>query len=68
MTIQTYLGAYNPHYKCYCDYCECATVICGKCGNNTCNGGYGEIPGPEPFTMIKCDACESAYELFYKKE
>jgi hypothetical protein len=29
-------------------------VICGKCGNNCCNGGYGNDG--------KCDACPSAYE------
>lgn len=35
--------------------CERDNVICGKCGNNTCNGGYGEINGE------KCDQCPSAY-------
>lgn len=30
-------------------------TICGKCGNNTCNGGYGEIDGKD------CDQCPSAY-------
>jgi len=32
-------------------------VLCGKCGNNCCNGGYGEVDGKE------CDACPSAYEM-----
>lgn len=32
-------------------------VVCGKCGNNCCNGGYGKLrDGSE------CDACPSAYE------
>ena len=32
-------------------------VICGKCGNNCCNGGYGEVGG------IECDACPAAYAM-----
>jgi hypothetical protein len=35
-------------------------VICGKCGNNTCNGGYGEFGG------IKCDQCPDAYREAHK--
>lgn len=46
------------HYWDYCSLCEHDVVICGKCGNNTCNGGYGQADGKE------CDACESAYELY----
>lgn len=41
----------------YCGLCEVEIVICGKCGNNCCNGGYGEVTGET------CDACPSAYEL-----
>lgn len=44
----------------YCDHCEHDVVLCGKCGNNTCNGGYGEVDGKQ------CDVCESAYELYFK--
>lgn len=55
------------HKKAYCELCERDMIICGKCGNNTCNGGYGEIIGPnkinDEIVMITCDACESAYEL-----
>lgn len=40
--------------------CEHDVVICGKCGNNTCNGGYGTVEGKE------CTECESAYELYMK--
>lgn len=52
--------AFKPHTVAhrweYCDLCEARVVVCGKCGNNCCNGGYGELtPG------IKCDACPSAY-------
>ena len=32
-------------------------VVCGKCGNNCCNGGYGEVDGRS------CDACPSAYGM-----
>jgi hypothetical protein len=46
------------HRWSYCDLCEHEVVICGKCGNNTCNGGYGEVDGKE------CDACPSAYDLY----
>jgi len=45
----------KPNYRSYCEMCERDNVICGKCGNNTCNGGYGEINGE------KCDQCPSAY-------
>jgi hypothetical protein len=53
---------YTHHIK-YCDICEEDTAVCGKCGNNCCNGGVGEIIGPNPGELIKCDACNSAYEL-----
>ena len=42
----------------YCELCEHDVVICGKCGNNTCNGGHGKVDGKE------CDACESAYAVY----
>lgn len=45
-----------------CDMCG-PMVVCGKCGNNCCNGGYGEIFGPEPGVMVTCDMCPSAYDL-----
>ena len=44
----------------YCDHCEHDTIICGKCGNNTCNGGYGTVNGEQ------CDQCPSAYEEYQK--
>lgn len=39
----------------YCSHCEITVTICGKCGNNTCNGGYGKVDGKD------CDQCPSAY-------
>jgi len=51
------------HHWEYCDVCERKVVICGKCGNNCCNGGYGKVMGTEPGVMIECDACPSAYEI-----
>lgn len=50
-----------PQHKWFwCDCCEVYAVACGTCGNNTCNGGYGEVDGKE------CPDCESAYQLFFK--
>lgn len=51
----------KPHFWEYCDLCEHDVVICGKCGNNTCNGGYGTVDDKE------CDACPSAYEMYLKQ-
>ncbi len=43
----------NSHRWSYCPHCMAVMVICGHCGNNTCNGGSGE----------KCpDQCASARE------
>jgi len=53
----------KKHKLTFCKHCDRYMHICWKCGNNTCNGGYGEING-EP-----CTECESAYEetsKFYK--
>jgi hypothetical protein len=51
------------HYWSYCHHCRARMVICGRCGNNCCNGGYGEEIGPEPGTTMKCRACPSAYDM-----
>lgn len=45
------------HYWEYCNHCHASMVVCGKCGNNCCNGGYGEIDG------VQCDACPEAYAM-----
>ena len=47
----------------YCDHCEHEVIICGTCGNNCCNGGYGEVMGPAPGTTMVCPDCPSAYNL-----
>jgi hypothetical protein len=33
-------------------------VVCGKCGNNCCNGAFGTLEDGSA-----CDACESAYQM-----
>lgn len=40
----------------WCEMCEFAAIICPKCGNNTCNGGYGEVDGKP------CEICSLAYQ------
>lgn len=40
----------------YCSQCETEYIECPKCGNNTCNGTYGEI------NEVECDVCELAYQ------
>ena len=42
----------------YCSMCKRRMVVCGKCGNNCCNGGYGTLPNG-----VLCDACPSAYDM-----
>lgn len=49
------------NYITYCTHCGTDVVICGKCGNNCCNGGYGEIFTEVPGVMKVCDQCPSAY-------
>ena len=44
----------------YCDHCGHDVVICGRCGNNTCNGGYGTVNEKD------CPDCPSAYNLYLK--
>jgi hypothetical protein len=39
----------------WCDVCETYYIMCPKCGNNTCNGGYGDNGN--------CTLCPIAYEL-----
>lgn len=51
----------------FCEHCDRMMVVCGSCGNNTCNGGFGEVIGREKvdgeIVMVACPDCESAYEL-----
>lgn len=39
-----------------CGFCQQPMARCPKCGNNSCNGGYGEIAGKQ------CDMCPSVYD------
>ncbi len=39
----------------WCDPCGSWYVVCPRCGNNTCNGGYGEDG--------KCPICPKTYKL-----
>jgi hypothetical protein len=39
----------------WCNTCNCEFVRCPRCGNNSCNGGFGEEG--------KCPVCEAAYAL-----
>jgi len=43
----------------WCGLCKAYYVTCPKCGNNSCNGGYGILPNGE-----KCD-CSKSYDLMY---
>ena len=39
--------------------CMCGAVVrCPKCGNNSCNGAFGELEDGS-----KCDVCPQAYEI-----
>ena len=40
----------------FCLLCEGFVMKCNACGNNCCNGGYGEIGGKE------CENCPKAYD------
>ena len=49
----------------WCNLCRAAAVLCPKCSNNCCNGGYGTLPNGQ-----KCDKCPEAYkhqdEFFFR--
>jgi hypothetical protein len=40
----------------WCKLCQRPFVKCPKCGNNTCNGGYGKNCNGD------CDVCPLAYQ------
>lgn len=52
---------FENHFWADCHMCG-RMVICGKCGNNSCNSGYGTING------VECDECPNAYEMQNKGE
>ena len=45
------------HYWDECSACG-PMVVCGKCGNNCCTGGYGMLANGR-----ECNACLSAYDM-----
>lgn len=48
----------NPFGHRWDDCGLCGRMVrCGKCGNNSCNGGYGSVDG------VTCTACPSAYDM-----
>jgi hypothetical protein len=49
------------HKEAYCKHCKMLIVICTTCGNNTCNGGYGQVNSKD------CPDCPSAYEQMFRK-
>lgn len=51
-------GMTVKHFWKYCGHCKDRMVVCGQCGNNCCNGGYGEMP-----PGVECDSCPSAYAV-----
>ena len=46
----------------WCSLCRTLMVVCGKCGNNCCNGTYGEL---EDGTL--CQECPTAYDIQEKE-
>jgi hypothetical protein len=46
----------RDHFWSECDLCG-PMVICGNCGNNCCNGGFGTLSDGSA-----CSECESAYD------
>jgi hypothetical protein len=48
----------SKHSIGYCNQCECDVVFCAACGNNCCNGTYGEGPNGK-----WCPDCPNAYDV-----
>jgi hypothetical protein len=44
----------------FCELCDTDMVICPTCGNNCCNGGYGEV------NDMPCQDCPMAYKLWHE--
>lgn len=42
-----------------CEHCEQIIYLCGRCGNNTCNAGYGTLEDG-----TECPDCPEAYRLY----
>lgn len=41
----------------WCSHCRAVYMRCPKCGNNTCNAGYGKVDG------TTCDECPTVYAV-----
>ncbi len=53
----------------YCDHCRTTYLKCPKCGNNSCNAGYGRI-WVDCDISVPCDLCVHIVEVekFLEKE
>ena len=45
----------------WCETCDCAALVCPTCGNNCCNGTYGQ-DGKCPDCEAVCKSQHQAYE------
>ena len=48
----------SEHIISYCRLCSRPIILCGRCGNSTCNGMYGEDG--------KCPECPGLNELCHE--
>ena len=48
---------YRQHRWTYCALCQGAVVLCRMCGNNSCNGGRGEVDGSP------CPECPESWKI-----
>jgi hypothetical protein len=47
----------NNHKLTFCDHCGIWMLVCGTCGNNSCNSGEGKVNGSS------CPHCDNAHHL-----
>jgi len=52
----------HQHYWTYCELCGWSTVICGICGNNTCNEETGKLKNG-----LECHGCAQAYKKRHRE-
>lgn len=55
----------SKHTISYCELCEEIIFICGRCGNNTCNAGYGILE--DGTTCPECPDAYKAWDEYYDK-
>lgn len=55
----------SEHRWKFCRMCG-PMVVCGKCGNNSCNGGVGRADGKGPWNgdpeVAACQECSESWE------